>query len=77
MYKPMTPVSGVGNEIDGAIYQLVLPWLTPVFIAITRFGNPAFFRAVFALNAVVLAGILVAPNVVTRFESETWTEAIS
>ena len=50
MYKPMSPVPGVGHEIGAVIRQMVPPWLTPVFIAITRFGNPAFFLAVFALD---------------------------
>lgn len=48
-----------------------------MFIAIIHSDNLTFFRAAFTLNAMVLAGILVAPNDVMRFEAETRTEAIS
>jgi membrane-associated phospholipid phosphatase len=46
----MTVSPVVGHEIGEALRAAVPPWLVPVFIAITRLGNPAFFLAVFALD---------------------------
>jgi len=46
----MTSDPVVGPELGEAIRGLVPPWLVPVFLAITRLGNPAFFLAVFAVD---------------------------
>ena len=46
----MTPDPVVGQQIGDAIRGAVPPWLIPLFIAITRLGNPAFFLVVFAVD---------------------------
>lgn len=46
----MTPDPVVGHQIGEAIRGAVPPWLIPLFVLITRFGNPAFFVGVFALD---------------------------
>jgi membrane-associated phospholipid phosphatase len=46
----MTPDPVVGQEIGEALRGVLPPWVIPVFVAITRLGNPGFFLAVFALD---------------------------
>ena len=46
----MTGSQVVGQGIGEFVRAAVPPWLVPVFVAITRLGNPAFFLAVFALD---------------------------
>ncbi|UPV73657.1 phosphatase PAP2 family protein [Halorussus limi] len=46
----MSPDPVVGQQVGDAVRGAVPPWLVPVFIAITRLGNPALFLAVFAVD---------------------------
>ncbi|NEU58286.1 phosphatase PAP2 family protein [Halorussus sp. MSC15.2] len=46
----MTATPVVGHEIGEFIRQVIPPWLIPVFVLITRIGNPAFFLALFVLD---------------------------
>lgn len=46
----MTASQAVGHGIGEFIRAVVPSWLVPVFIAITRIGNPAFFLVLFTLD---------------------------
>ncbi|MFC4549640.1 MULTISPECIES: phosphatase PAP2 family protein [Halorussus] len=46
----MTPRQVIGHQLGDAIREAIPPALLPVFVAITRLGNPLFFLVVFVLD---------------------------
>ncbi|WP_435182011.1 phosphatase PAP2 family protein [Halorussus sp. AFM4] len=86
----MTGSQVVGQGIGDAIRAAVPPWLVPVFVAITRLGNPAFFLAVFALDywfgdrergahalALAIAGMGVVTALKTFFDAPRPSEMVA
>ena len=86
----MTAGQVVGHEIGELLRAAVPPWLVPLFIAITRLGNPGFFLALFVLDywfsdhrrgahalGLAIAGMALVTALKTFFDAPRPPEAIN